>query len=142
MHSHRPIPSISSIAALSLLALFGSSCSDAIRPPQKAAEHYSGPPLSIESTPPQYRVILTAPTGGWSFRLDQTRRAFDHTDVFVTLTRPDPAYMQTQAQVRQEAGTEIDPSQPITLYARILPHDAKPDTQAYYPVPAAPAASH
>ena len=136
MHLPRPIPSISSIAALSLLTL-AASCSDSVRAPERAPDAYRGPPLSIESTGPQHRVILTAPTAGWSFRLDQTCRRFDHTDIFLTLTRPNPAYMQTQAQVRQETGTEIEPAQPIVLYARVLSRDDKPGKQAYSPVPVA-----
>jgi hypothetical protein len=131
MRAPRPLLYLSSIALISLVG----SCSSSVRAPAKAPDAYRGPPLALESTPPQHRVILTAPTGGWTFELDQTRRAFDHTDVFLTLVEPDPAYMHPQSQVRQEAGTGIEPAERIEVFARVLPHGAKPAKQAYNPVP-------
>jgi len=137
MRAPLPHPPVSSITLLSLLSL--AACSNSVRAPAKTSDVYRGPPLALDSTPPQQRVILTAPTGGWSFQLDQTRRGFDHTDIFLTITRPNPAYMRAQTPVRQEAGTEVDPSQPVVLYARVLSYDAKPGKQAYSPVPVASA---
>lgn len=131
MRARPPQLLLSSIALLSLLC----SCSGSVRFPSKTSEAYGGPPLALASTPPQHRVILTAPSAGWSFLMDQSRRAFDHTDVFLTIIRPNPAYMHTQAQVHQEAATDIDPSEPVVIYARVLAHDAKAGDQAYSPVP-------
>jgi hypothetical protein len=116
-----------------------SSCAGGPVVPERSSLPYAGPPLSVESSAPQHRVLLSAPSGGWGLRLDQTIRRFDHTDVFITLVRPNPAYMQTQAVVSQEVGTGVDPaSGPIRVYARILAHDAIPGSQPYSATPPQP----
>ena len=43
--------------------------------------------------------------------------------MFVSATRPNPAYMQTQALVPLTVATGIPTDQKIAVYARILEHD-------------------
>jgi hypothetical protein len=92
---------------------------------------YEGPPLTIDSSGPQHRAVLTAPSSGWTVTLDQTRARFDHIDAFITVTRPDPAYMQTQALVKQEVGSMVDRKTAMDLYARVLEFGEKPGSQVY-----------
>lgn len=143
-HPQRP-RSVSSIGAVSLLIGVAiaplAGCGG--RPvPTIGAGPYAGPPLTIDSGGPQHRAVLTAPSAGWTFTLDTTRRQLDHTDVFVTIVRPDPAFMYTQALVTQEAGTGVDSSRPIELYARALAHGEKPADQPYNRAGASSAPQH
>jgi len=93
---------------------------------------YDGPPIELTTTGQQQIVKLTAPTGGWTFRLDTTRPQLDHTEVFVTAVRPDPAFMQTQALVTHELATGIAPGRPVRVYGRTLAHTE--ETGEYRPV--------
>lgn len=104
-----------------------------------SSETYRGPELAIQSKPQQHVVIMQAPTPGWIFTFDASRPQFGFTDVFLTITRPNPAFVYSQAVVTQEVGTEIDVNQPIVVYARILAHDTVPDSQAYSRAAASPA---
>ena len=96
-----------------------------------SSETYRGPELAIQSKPPQHVVIMQAPTPGWIFSFDASRPQFGFTDVFLTITRPNPAFVFSQAVVSQEVGTEIGVNEPIVVYARVLAHDTVPDSQAY-----------
>ena len=80
----------------------------------------------------KHTLILTAPSGGWSFRVDRAERKLDSTRLFATARRPNPAYMQTQALVTHEVTTEVAADQPITVFARVLGHDE--ESGAYGPV--------
>jgi hypothetical protein len=55
--------------------------------------------------------------------LDQSRREFESTQVFMTVVQPNPAYMQTQALVTHEVATGVAADRPIAVYARVLRHD-------------------
>ena len=113
-----------------LVALLG-GCGGGPRVFNISPEAYRGPDLTIQSKPPQHVAIIQAPTPGWTFSFDASRPQFGYTDVFLTITRPNPAFVYTQNVVSQEAGTEIDITRRIVVYARVLPHDVVPDSQAY-----------
>ena len=98
-----------------------------------STDPYQGPPLSVQTRSGQHVVVLTAPTSGWQFTLDATRQIYQRTNVFVTLVRPNPAWIFTEAQVEQEAATAVDPAQSIQVYARVLPYGTEPGTQSYKP---------
>lgn len=98
-----------------------------------STDPYQGPPLSVQTRSGQHVVVLTAPTSGWQFTSDATRQVYQRTNVFVTLVRPNPAWIFTEAQVEQEAATAIDPAQSIQVYARVLPYGTEPGTQSYKP---------
>jgi hypothetical protein len=55
-----------------------------------------------------------------------------HTEVYATATKPNPAYMQTQALIPLTAATGISTEDKIVAYARILEHDQA--SGAYRPV--------
>jgi hypothetical protein len=84
---------------------------------------YSGPPIEVTAGAGQHMLVLTAPTGGWAFRMDRSRKDLGRTEVFVSAVRPDPAYMQTQALVRHELATEVPGAEKIVVYGRVLGHD-------------------
>jgi hypothetical protein len=98
-----------------------------------STDPYQGPPLSVQTRSGQHVVVLTAPTSGWQFTNDATRQVYQRTNVFVTLVRPNPAWIFTEAQVEQEAATAIDPARSIQVFARVLPYGTEPGTQSYKP---------
>lgn len=97
---------------------------------------YQGPEITRSAAAAKHTLILTAPSGGWSFTVDRTERTLDSTRVFATARRPNPAYMQTQALVSHEVTTGVAADRPITVYVRILEHDQ--GTGAYQPVRPSP----
>jgi hypothetical protein len=84
---------------------------------------YEGPEIRRSVAAGKHTVVLTAPSGGWAFRLDETRPKLETTQVFVTAQRPNPAYMQAQALVQHEVTTGVATDQKISVYARVLDHD-------------------
>jgi hypothetical protein len=105
---------LSAAAALPLLTV-GCASSPA---PRIESGQYQGPAIADDTSGPTHTLVLTAPTGGWAFALDQVRKEFDYERVFVTVTRPNPAYMQTQALVRHEVGTGVPSDRPIRVFVR------------------------
>jgi hypothetical protein len=109
--------------ALAVAAAVGlASCGSA--GPRVEGGAYEGPRISLEDLGGRHILVLTAPTGGWGFGVDQVRQQFDHDEVYVTARRPNPAYMQTQALVRHEAATGVSADRSLRIYARVLRHDA------------------
>ena len=126
-----------SLSAASLLAIAAFSAAPAgcarSDKPSIASQPYEGPQIRRSEAAGKHTLILTAPSGGWSFTVDQTRRTLEHTEVFVTAKRPNPAYMTTQALVDHEVTTGIATDQPITPFARVLDHNQ--DSGPYRPLP-------
>src|SRR5262249_14283176 len=106
--------------------------------PTISNQAYDGPPMTVEGSAGQHVVVMTAPTSGWGFGLDRTRREFGRIDVFVTATGPDPAVIQSQALVRHEVGSTVPTSNAIDVYARVLSHGEKASDQPYRLVLSAP----
>lgn len=121
---------IGSMVLAALLVLEG--CASGNRPPRAKDSGYAGPPISVEESGSQHIVVLTAPTAGWSFSLDEVRDRMGGKDVFVTVRRPNPAYLHAQAEVVQNLGTEVASNVPLEVYARVLDHDTKNGSLSYY----------
>lgn len=103
-----------------------------------AEQPYTGPEIALDSSGEQHQIVLTAPTGGWEFRLDRTLDALGAKEVFVSAVRPNPAYTHTQALTEHRVGTSVPTSTAVRLYARILDHDQDPGSVEYRPAGAAP----
>ncbi len=88
--------------------------------PQISPATYTGPALSVDSTGATQRVVLVAPTGGWSISFDRSRKLFERTEVFITINRPNPAYPTTQATVLQNLDTAVDTRESVVIFARVL----------------------
>ena len=113
------------------VVLIGCS-SSGTRPPTANDQGYDGPPLSVGQVGDEHLVVLTAPTAGWTFSLDEVRSRMGGKDVFVTVRRPNPAYLHPQAVVEQNLGTRVPLSDPIDVYARVLDYDDKGKRLVYY----------
>lgn len=116
-----------------------SACAGGPREAAKTDAPYSGPPVTIESSGPQHRIILTAPSAGWTVALDTTARRLNHTDAFITVVRPNPAFNHAQALITQEVGTAISTTQPVEAYIRSLDFGEKAGDQPYHFAGRAPA---
>jgi hypothetical protein len=117
------------VLAASLLAACSAS---GPRPPRGNETGYSGPSISINTAAAEYVVVLKAPTAGWSFSLDEVRDRMGGKNVFVTVRRPNPAYLHAQAEVEQNLGTRVSSSESITVFARVLEYNDRGKKLVYY----------
>jgi len=141
--------SVSIIAAICLLIIVpivasAHGCASGPKEAPKSDTPYQGPSLDFESTGAQHRIIMTAPSSGWSVTLDRTTPRLEHTDVFITIVGPNPAFRHAQALVTQEVGSGIEITRPIEVYARVLEFGEPAADQPFHPagraaVPASPA---
>lgn len=120
------------LAAILLAAsLFsGSACQYVDLPfgprPEVESRPYAGPRIDIDSWGMRHTLTFTAPSGGWSFDVDQVRDLGPRREVFITARRPDPSLMVTMALHRLHADSEVDSRIPIDVYARVVDHAADP----------------
>jgi hypothetical protein len=85
--------------------------------PSKDNQAWVRPPIWIESTP-DWTIVVEPPTGGWQVSLDQIMEQLGHTEVFVTIRPPNPAYLVTPAPVQQRVVTSIHQDTVLWVYAR------------------------
>ena len=134
----RLTPSFIAGGCLLISTFWLGSCSPE-KTPNVQKNAYGGPAIALDSTGPQHHVILTAPTAGWSFTLDETRRELYDTQAYFTARRPNPAFMHAQVRVTLEVATPIDASRPIYIFARVVSFDEMDSSEPYSPVtPATP----
>jgi len=118
---------------MTVLAITLASCASGwTKPPRANDVGYTGPPLDLKVVAGEHVVVLTAPTAGWTFSLDEIRPRMGGTNAFVTIRRPNPAYLVTQAQVEQNLGTGVSTAESIDVYARLLDYDDKGKSLNYY----------
>jgi hypothetical protein len=112
---------IATLARLALLAAIAALALGACAKKQSIVENapYSGPPITVISTGPRHTVVVAAPSGGYRVQFDRKEKRFDATDVYMTVSRPDPAQMHTQAVVDLHLDTTVSSSEPIVLFARV-----------------------
>ncbi|QOI99289.1 MAG: protease complex subunit PrcB family protein [Phycisphaeraceae bacterium] len=99
--------------------------------PYAGEDVYAGPPVSLESSRGVWVVVVQSPTGGWSVAVDRVTESRRRKDVFVTLRRPDPRFMNTQAVIEQRVATPVRSDEPVRVCVRVLDHDEDPDSRAY-----------
>lgn len=88
--------------------------------PQVSSAPYTGPALSVDSSGMQHRVVLAAPTSGWSLAFDRSQKLFDRTEVYITITRPNPAYATNPVLVNLNLNTAVDVREDVAIFARVL----------------------
>lgn len=118
---------IGATAAGSAVLLPGCATSQAVRDGQA----YSGPQIAVDSSGPQHIVVLSAPSAGWQVALDRVKPSLEATEVFVTLTRPNPAYMHAQQIVEQRLASTVQKRDSIRVLARIVDFGASPADAPY-----------
>lgn len=81
---------------------------------------FKGPPVRIAPGNRTYIATFTAPTGGWSVKLDHVRRRFGHDQVFITLTRPPADASVIQMLVDHAVETRVSNETGIEVFARVV----------------------
>lgn len=81
---------------------------------------WDGPAMRVEQDARQRRVVMEAPTPGWQLTLDQVRKRFERSDVYVTARRPDPTMAYPQVIVELAAGTGVSPGEAVRVHARVV----------------------
>jgi hypothetical protein len=92
---------------------------------------YAGPPLGLDASGDDYVIVVRPPTPGWVITLDREAEQYRHQAIFVTLRRPNPAFLYPQLQVEQRIATPLPPTVAVKIYARVLPFDTPADDQPY-----------
>jgi hypothetical protein len=87
---------------------------------------FDGPALVVESGGSRHLIAMTAPSTGWVIAFDTSRKYFDHTDAFITITRPNPAFPNTPGEVQQKLDSTVDSHERLIVYARLTEFDQKP----------------
>ncbi|RMH26778.1 MAG: hypothetical protein D6693_06510 [Planctomycetota bacterium] len=113
------------IGALALAGVLLAGCGSS-GPVRTAGAPFDAMTVRVEPAGDRWEAVFTAPTGGWRARFDTTRRMFEGWEVFVTLVRPHPSLMVTQAQTDLHVLTPISTDESVRVYARIVA-DANPD---------------
>ncbi|MBX3315500.1 MAG: hypothetical protein KF902_01405 [Phycisphaeraceae bacterium] len=116
-------------ALLAAAALAAAGCRS--NKPSLSDARYDGPPIQIDRTGRVYRLIMQAPTPGWTFTLDHVTPSLDKATVTVTARKPDPSYMYPQVIVTQELLTTVETSFPIDVYARTTEFVTSAKVQTY-----------
>jgi hypothetical protein len=123
--------------SITLLVVFLAACAGPGRDPGPERAHqgpYTGPGVRIDSDGPRHLIIVTATSGGWSLswdRTDEPARSGEPASVYLTLTRPDPSMMHTQALVDHRIDSKVPAQSPVRVYVRVIDHGAAPDSAAY-----------
>ncbi len=99
------------------------------RPVKSSSGVYDGPPVTLDSSGSQHVVVLQAPSAGWTFSLDRAERKLRGTELFLTATGPDPAFMHAQHVVSLRAGTGVESDRPVVVYVRVTEHGTRPRSE-------------
>jgi hypothetical protein len=81
---------------------------------------FQGPAMRLTNLDDDHVVVVQSPSPGWSAQIDRVERELNHADVFVTLRRPDPGIIYTQAVVEQHLLTNVELDRPVAVYARTV----------------------
>jgi hypothetical protein len=88
---------------------------------------YDGPPVRRSVVEGEHVVAIVVPSGGWELLGENIDREFRDNRVYVTLVRPDPEMMHTQARMSFNVTTGVRADEPLAVYVRIVDHGAEPN---------------
>ncbi len=115
-------------------------CASQAAPPDVSADRYAGPPIHLAQDPSGQIIVVESPSGGWAITLDGVYDAFQRRDAFITVMRPNPLGMHTQAVVEQRIATFVPSNIQLRVLARVVPYTVKIDPdQPYVEAPISPA---
>jgi len=99
-----------------------------------AVELQKAPPVRLDALDGRRMLVMQAPNPGWSYRLDKDERELDGWVVFITIRKPDPAFMYPQRIVDKRLLTEVETKHSIRVMARLLEHNEKGTRDQYAPL--------
>lgn len=94
---------------------------------------YGGPPMEAASRGEAGYIVMRAPHGGWSHRVDRIERVEGGVQVYVTAIEPDPGRMYTQAITEQWLTTGTNAGEIQSIWARVL-RFGKSSAEPYFEV--------
>ncbi len=86
---------------------------------------YNVPPVMLEILNDQHLLIMQAPNSGWSILINRDELIPGGKRLFITVRRPDPAFMYPQAIVEKRLLTDIHADIDLEVYVRLLGADQK-----------------
>lgn len=89
---------------------------------------YAGPEVRFAATEKTHLAIFTVPSGGWSAERDLVRDRFDARQVFVTLRRPAPTQITTQAITEHQVDTDVRLTENVEVFTRVMSGAAEEST--------------
>ena len=120
-------------ASLALILCIGlTGCAAPKPPPNIVPGQFASPAVSLDSTGKRHQVLIEAPSPGWVPSLDQSRADFRTMNVYVSLRKPNPAYMYPQVMTTLRVATDVPKDRAITVYMRTLEFNAAPDVEDAY----------
>lgn len=99
-----------------------------------AEELKVAPPVMVDALEERHMLVMQAPNPGWTIALDRDERVKDAWIVYISIKRPNPAFMYPQRIVDKRLLTEIETSQPLNIMARLLNHDQNGTKDQYAPL--------
>ncbi len=94
----------------------------------------NAPMVMLDQDDPFHMIVMQAPSPGWSLRLDATERTPNGKRVFVTIRKPDPAYVYTQQIVSMRALTRVRLDTELEVVGRLLDFDERTKGKGYAPI--------
>lgn len=95
---------------------------------------FAGPPVAQSTTDGRHLLIVSAPTPGWTIKVDRTEPLLDVSRIFLTMVRPDPGALYAQVVVDQRVLTDVPASRPIEVFARVADFGQRKNLPPYHPV--------
>ncbi len=92
------------------------------------------PPIALGSLDNRHMLIMQAPNPGWSYGIDRDEREKDGWVLYITIRKPDPAFMYPQHIVEKRLLSDVDTDQPVRVMARLLDHAEKGTKHDYAPL--------
>ncbi len=96
-----------------------------------AVELQKAPPIRLDALDNRHMLVMQAHNPGWTIELDRDERGKDAWTAFITIKRPNPAFMYPQQIVEKRLLTDIETTQTLIIMARLLDHD-QPGTRDQY----------
>lgn len=116
--------------AFAALALPGCGSSG----PEIATGMYAGPPIEVVARDGVYHLKVESPSPGWDVTFDRSVQRADERRLFVSLRRPNPAFVYAQVIVEQLVRTDVAAPEDVSAYARVLAYEQDQEGVPYKPV--------
>ena len=95
-------------------------CAYTVPPPEVVEQSYTGPNVEIEHAGSFHVLKFTAPTAGWSMRVDRVVEGYGFQGVYATVSKPNPAFSYAQQVVDQWVATSVRMSEPVKVFVRTV----------------------
>ncbi len=103
--------------------------------PEITAGPYEGPPIEVISRDGVYHLEVQSPSPGWDVTFDRSVQKADERRLFLSLRRPNPAFVYAQVIVEQLVRTDVSVPEDVSAYARVLDYEQDEEGVPYQPVP-------